>query len=53
MRKRYQWVWWGWDDPVWPWSFRRWREAMAKIYEWSLWIGPLEIRKWREARDEC
>jgi len=48
MPKGYQWIWrhwWQWWQ-WWPWCKAKPVGGMVYIYDWYLFLGPLEIRKW-------
>jgi len=48
--KRFQFVWWS-QARYWTLAFCRLDPktvALASIYRWVLWIGPLEIRRWTD-----
>lgn len=50
MHRRRQWVWWGLSLDLWGWGFLRLdpdEDILGSVYEWYLFLGPLEIRKWR------
>ena len=43
--KKYQFIWWPRD---WHLMSGRFHDGLRLVYEWWIWLGPLEIRKWRK-----
>lgn len=50
-KKALQWCWW-WDPREWLWGFKRTdpESSWSYIYDWFLFLGPLEVRKWAMKR---
>lgn len=49
--RNYQLVWWGWRWAFRPSAYvfmRHTHPALADVFRWSLFLGPIEIRRWVE-----